>query len=255
MSEPPHELRGESLCVQRGPKEVLRHVDVELRSSEVVAVIGPNGAGKSTLIKALTGLVPLTSGRVCINGDDAARMSPKDRARSVAYVPQRTQLRSALRVIEVVAQARFAHDDSSKPAQANKLRAAMEALQIEGFSERPFTQLSVGEQQRVMIARAVATDASYLLLDEPAAALDIGQALSTYATLRRLASEGRGVVVVLHSIDDARRFADRCVVIADGQIVASGPPDATIDDTLLSRIYGVRRTERSVWSFETEPGS
>ncbi|MEM1415573.1 MAG: ABC transporter ATP-binding protein [Myxococcota bacterium] len=242
-------LEARGLAVRRGARQVLMDVDVDAAPGRVTAVLGPNGAGKSTLLLALAGLVRAT-GHVRADGVDLAELSLRERARRVAYVPQRSQLRSALRVEEVVAQGRYAHGSRSEDAVREALETAR-AAELEG---RVFTRLSVGEQQRVLVARALATRASVLLLDEPTASQDIAQALATFALLRELAAAGRTVAVVVHALEHAHRFADDAILLDGGKVVRTGLATETLAPGPLREVFGVRM-ERGGLRFELHTAS
>ena len=167
-------LRARGLSVSLGGRQVLRNVALDASPGEVLALLGPNGAGKSTLLKALAGLLPY-EGTVMLGDAESDSLSPRARARRVSYVPQRSLLRSALSVEEVVALGRYVHGGSFGGLSKDDREAiehAMETAHADVLRGRIFTQLSVGEQQRVLLARALASDAPILLLDEPTAGVD-----------------------------------------------------------------------------------
>ncbi|HYE08021.1 MAG TPA: ABC transporter ATP-binding protein [Planctomycetota bacterium] len=229
------------LTVALGPRTVLHGVGLTARAGAVTALIGPNGAGKSTLLRAVLGLVP-SRGGIALAGDDLRARDARARARRVAYVPQRTALDSGLSVAEVVAHGRYAHRGALgglSRADRAAIDAALSASDAGALAGRAFDRLSVGEQQRVLLARALATGAEAILFDEPTSALDIGHALAFLATMRRLADAGRVVVVVLHQLDEVRRAADHAVLLHDGRVLASGAPTQVLAAGPLRTAYGV----------------
>ena len=233
------------VTVRRAAVTVLHDVSLVVAAGEILAVIGPNGAGKSTALKAVLGLIP-HDGVVCVEGEPVASMSPRERARCLAYVPQRSQLAGGMSVgmdvRNVVALGRFAHLGDMARLSARDAAAidrALERCSITAFAERPFTQLSVGEQQRVLLARALATQAPVLLLDEPTAALDVGHALELLELLRSLAREGKAIVVVLHDLDQVARLADRVCLLDKGQVRACGPVAEVFTAAHLAAVFGV----------------
>lgn len=233
-------LQAQRLGVARGGRHVLREIELSARAGEIIAVLGPNGAGKSSLLRALVGLAPYT-GQITLGQHEVAALSAQQRATRVAFVPQQSALRAALPVHEVVAQGRYAHRSGLGPNARD--RAAVEAaLQVTGsaaLASRPFTQLSLGEQRRVLLARALSSEARVLCLDEPSAAFDVAHALQLYALLRELAHKGHAIVIVLHQLDDALHHADRALLLADGRCACAGPVAEVICEDSVRRVYGV----------------
>lgn len=229
------------LRVVRDRRPVLGGVDLVACAGEVLALIGPNGAGKSTLLSAVIGRLPYT-GAIRLGDADAAALDPRARARRVAWVPQRSGLRASMRVANVVAAGRYARQGwlaRLSQSDAAAVAQAMRLADCADLAERPFDRLSCGEQQRVLVARALAGEAPLLLLDEPTAGLDPRHALGLLALVRRLAGEGRAVVVVLHHLDEAERCADRVALLAGGIITAEGSPAAVLADGPLRAAYGI----------------
>lgn len=229
------------LCVVRGVTAVVRGVSFEAHAGAVMAVIGPNGAGKSTILKTIAGLLPY-SGTITVAGADAAALSSRQRARQLAYVPQHSALDAAIPVRDVVAQGRFAHGGALQRRTLTDDRAVDEALgrtDTARLGDRSFNTLSYGERRRVLIARALATGAKLLLLDEPSAALDVGHALALFALLRALAHDGHCVVTVLHQLQEAASHADHTLLLADGRCVAYGPTPDVIAAKPVRDVYGV----------------
>ena len=238
-------LQIEELRVRLGRREVLRGLSFDAPRAQVTALLGPNGAGKTTCLKALLGLVP-ARGRLLLDGEALGGLTPAERALRVGYVPQRSLLSAALSARAVVEQGRFLRYGVMGAPGPDDREAVDEALRwtrAEHLAERAFTRLSGGEQQRILLARALATGARTVLLDEPTSALDVSQSLSMVALLRRLAEEGRCVVVVLHDLDEARRCADRAVLLDGGRLVAAGPSAEIIAPPPVRAVYGVELIE------------
>ncbi|UCF46799.1 MAG: ABC transporter ATP-binding protein [Myxococcales bacterium] len=248
-------IRARQVGVTLGGRTVLRGIDLEAKPGEVLALLGPNGAGKSTLLKALAGLLPY-EGRVEIDDVDVADLSPRKRAKQVSYVPQRSLLRSALSVEEVVALGRYVHGGSFGGMSKNDKDAidhALETAHADVLRDRVFTQLSVGEQQRVLLARALASDAPIVLLDEPTAALDVGEGLAVLRLIRTLAARNHTLIVVLHDLADARSTTDRALLMKEGRVVEQGPTRDVVSAEPIRVVYGVRLIENARIGFETDP--
>jgi iron complex transport system ATP-binding protein len=245
-------LQIEHLAVRRGARLVVDDVSLHAPAGRLTALLGPNGAGKSTVLKAAAGLLP-SAGRVLFDGTDAVALDPRARARRLAYVPQHSSLDAPLPVREVVAQGRFAHHDglgaTLGAADRHAIDAALARTAATALADRAFGRLSYGERRRVLLARALATGATTLLLDEPTAGLDVGQALALFATLRSLAAEGATLLLVLHQLDEAARFTDRLVLLDAGRVQAAGAPGEVLTPELLRRIYGVEPLDDGALGF------
>jgi iron complex transport system ATP-binding protein len=244
--------KGVSVTLDR--RQVLRDVTVEAKPGEVLALLGPNGAGKSTLLKALAGLIPY-DGRIEIAGSDVASLSPRNRAKRISYVPQRSLLRSALSVQEVVALGRYVHGGrfgGISNLDQDAIDEALETAHADTLRDRIFTHLSVGEQQRVLLARALASDAPILLLDEPTAALDVGEGLAVLRLIRSLAARNHTLIVVLHDLADARSTTDRAILLKDGHVAKQGATRDVISAGPIRTVYGVKLIENARIGFERD---
>lgn len=217
-------------------------LDVSIAAGEVVAVVGPNGAGKSTLLRTLAGLTRPQTGAVWLGDDDLKTLPARARARRLAYLPQATSLAYALTVREVVLLGRAPFVPTfAAPGRADHEAAAraLARVGLAGFAERDVRTLSGGEFQRVMLARMLAGEAQVLVLDEPTAALDVGQALAFLGELRGLASEGAAVVLALHDLALARRHADAAVLLAGDGSAVVGPVEHVLSARNLADAFSV----------------
>jgi len=230
----------DSVSVELGGRRVVDGVSASVSPGEWVTLIGPNGAGKSTLLRAVAGLVHF-AGSLRLDGDEVARLSRRELARRVAFVPQSPLLPPGMRVWEYVLLGRTPHIGPFGHESARDLEAAaraLERLDLGPFADRQLRTLSGGEQQRAVLARAIAQDAPLLLLDEPTTALDLGrqqQALELVATLR--AEDGLTVVSAMHELTLAAQYADRLLLLSGGELVASGPAAEIVTEELISTHY------------------
>lgn len=248
----PEAVAVNSVSMVREGRCVLDQVDMTALHGGITMIVGPNGAGKSTLLKAIAGLLPY-AGSVTVEGHDVAALSPKRRAQLIAFVPQQTQLRAPMPVRDVVAQGRYARATAQTALRADDLEAmerAMDVASVRELADRPFTELSGGEQRRVLVARALATGARVLLFDEPTASLDVRHALSLYELVRKQADAGVAVVMVLHALGDVLRFADHVVLLHEGRVVACGGAADVVTEANVSAVYGVQLVPNAKPAFE-----
>jgi len=216
---------------------------MEARPGEVLALAGPNGSGKSTLLRVSLGLELPDEGSIALDGAGLERLSLRERARRVAWMPQEEPPGDNLPVVDYVRYGRFPHAAPFSPPSATDARAVENALRLSGsddLGDRRVWELSGGERQRVRFARVLAQEAPILLLDEPTTHLDIGHQLDVLERVRSIARERSSVVVLaLHDLNLAARFADRIVVLHRGRVAADGAPRAVLSPRLLSDVWGV----------------
>lgn len=214
------------VSVSLGGRRVVEQVDFDAAEGQISAIVGPNGSGKTSLLRALSGLIPC-SGAISIEGRELGSLQPAERAQLIAYLPQSSSLSAMLSVRQVVALGRYAtHPGWLAPTARDdaSVRAALERLGLTALSDHAYPKLSGGQQRLVLLARALATGARILLLDEPTASLDVKHALESFAVLGELAGDGYCVVVVLHDLDDVRRHARHALLLGSGRARASGAP-------------------------------
>jgi iron complex transport system ATP-binding protein len=233
-------IEARSVSVTLGGARVVDDVSVDVADGEWVTLIGPNGAGKSTFLRALAGLVPF-AGSIEIAGSEVGRLGRREVGRRLAFVPQSPVLPPELTVREYVLLGRTPHVGvfgAEGPRDLEASDRALELLELTSFAARPLGTLSGGEQQRAVLARALAQDAPLLLLDEPTTALDIGrqqQALELVADLRE--QIGLTVLSAMHELTLAVQYADRLLLLSGGELVASGPPEAIVTEELIGTHY------------------
>ena len=218
-----------------------RALDCALAAGEVVCLLGPNGSGKSTLMRTLLGLLPRLAGEVTLDGRDLGAWPAAERARRLAWVPQAADSYFDFSLREMVEMGRTAHRGvfaSPSPRDRDAAHAALERLGIAHLADRPIHGVSGGERQLALIARALATEAGYLVMDEPTANLDYGNQSRVLEEVARLRESGIGVLVSTHHPEHAFRLADRVLLLSGGSLAAQGPTLETLTPASLSALYG-----------------
>ncbi|MCB2049078.1 MAG: ABC transporter ATP-binding protein [Novosphingobium sp.] len=210
-------------------------VGAELRPGEITAICGPNGAGKSSLLTVMAGLIKPSSGAVELDGAVLDRIHPRQRARSIGYLPQNGELAWDVSVASLVALGRLPHRDAGEAA----IDRAIATADLSDLASRPVSTLSGGEKARALLARVLAGEPRWILADEPLAALDLAHQLAMLATLRAEATRGTGVVLVLHDLSLAMNHADRVLVLREGTLIADGPPDMALRAEVIAQGWNV----------------
>ena len=227
-----------------GDRDVLCGISVSVARGEFAALIGSNGAGKSTLLRCVSGLMQLQGGEIRICGKSTAAMRPKERARLVAVVPQSYAVEYDFTVEDVVAMGRYPYQSFGKresQEDAAAIRDAMEITSTLEFRKRLYNELSGGEKQRVILARALAQQPEILLLDEPTSALDIHHQTEVMELITGLNQrEGLTVLAVLHDVNMAARYCSRMILLRDGKIAADGEPSAVITRKNMEALYQMK---------------
>lgn len=230
-------LQARDLRVRLGGKRVLDGVDLELRPASITAVLGENGSGKSTLIRALAGLLKVESGSIHVQDDPLDSLRRLERARRMACTLQDAPLAFDFELIDVVRMG--VAPDVPPRVRDERVRGALEALEIVGLAHEPWGRLSGGERQRAHLARLLASRARVLMLDEPQNHLDLASRITLRSALTEEAKRGAGVLFSTHDLEEAC-WADVVLVLQDGGIVAVGAPDLTLTTALIERVFRVR---------------
>ncbi|MFK8849648.1 ABC transporter ATP-binding protein [Streptomyces sp. Ac-502] len=236
------ELRVEQLTAGYAGHPVVDRVDLTVESGQVVAVVGPNGCGKSTLLRCMARLHEPASGQVFAGDADVWRLKQREAAHRIALLPQSPQAPEAVTVAGLVRYGRHPHQGLFRQWSREDERAvtrALEATGTTGLADRRLDQLSGGQRQRCWLAMALAQETPVVLLDEPTSALDIGHAVEVLDLVREVAAAGRTIVMVVHDLAAAARYADTVVAMRAGRVVAAGPPREIIDAPLVKELYGV----------------
>jgi len=234
-----------------GGRIALDDVSLAFEPGRITGLIGPNGAGKTTLLRAALGFLPASSGEVRLLDRPLREWSGDGRARTIAYLPQSAESHWPLKAHRLVALGRMPHRAGFAPLPANDAALVREALarcDAAALADRRMDELSAGERARVLLARALATAAPILLVDEPAAHLDPAHQLQLMELLREEAARGTAVAVTLHDLSLASRFCDELVVLSKGRVAARGPAADALSDSALCDVFGVavKRAENAV---------
>jgi iron complex transport system ATP-binding protein len=239
-------LEATGLTIEYDAGPVLAGVSLKLALAEIVAVLGPNGAGKSTLLRALNGALQPTAGDVLLEGKPLRQYSRRSISKSIAVVAQEADLRFPVTVLEFVLGGRYACASTGAWGWETEedIRVVQQVLretELESLSNRLMNELSGGERQRAVLARALATEASVLLLDEPTANLDLAHQAGILALVRRRCDAGQaGAIVVTHDVNLAAEFADYVLLIKEGTKVAFGQPKEVLTPELLKKVFDLR---------------
>lgn len=237
-----------------GKKEIVHGASFEVERGEFVCVIGANGCGKTTVLKNLLGLIKPFSGQVLVEGKDTSRMTEREMARHFAYIPQAHTPPFPFTVADVVIMGRTPYVGRMsviKPEDRAVAWDALKRMSIENLADRAYTDLSGGQQQLVLIARALTQEPDILVMDEPTASLDFGNQQRVLTQMRQLSRGDMGVLMVTHDPDHALFVADKVIVMEGGVVSRVGTPQEVITAEVLNGVYGTRV---SVMDVEVEPG-
>ena len=235
-------LQAEGLGYRIGERWLFEDVNLSVQAGDCIALLGANGAGKSTLLKLLLGLLKPSAGRVLVNGQPLTALDRRSIARLLAYVPQTHVPSFPYSVRQIITQGRLPITGLGRAPDSTDHEAVARALHdlgIETLAERTYTELSGGERQLVMIARALVQQARMILLDEPVTGLDFGHQLRLLERLQQLAASGLAILTTSHRPEQALAGANRAWVLHQQRLVADGTPHDVIDAALMQRLYGV----------------
>lgn len=242
-------LQIENLDYGYAKRIIGRALNFSVDAGEILCVLGPNGSGKTTLFRTLLGLLPTHGGKIVLEQKSLADWSRSRLAKAIGYVPQAHAAYFAFSVFEIVLMGRTAHIGIfSLPSEADK-RAAEDSLKTMGIAQladKPYTEISGGERQLMLIARALAQGSQLLIMDEPTASLDFGNQIRVLRQFAALAATGIGIVFSTHDPDHALNYADRVLMLKDGGLLQCGRPDEVVTGDNLQQLYGVKVAVESI---------
>ena len=230
------------LSFSYGDRPVLHNISFTAKKGEFLSILGPNGVGKSTLFRCILGLLSGYTGQVLVDGVDTRTFSVREAARHIAYIPRSSRSIFNYSVFDIVSMGRTSGLAAFRtPGKADKevCRWALEKVGITHLAGRCFHRLSGGEQQLVLIARALAQKAPILMLDEPTSDLDLGNQLLVLEQSRSLAGEGYTVIQTTHHPEQSYMFSDRILAIRNGRVLADGTPETVLTEETIRALYGV----------------
>jgi iron complex transport system ATP-binding protein len=233
-------IAAQNLSIGYPGRLVGENLSIRVTEGEVLALLGPNGGGKTTLLKTLLGLLPPRAGAVTLGGRDLGAVSDRERARLIGYVPQVHSGTFAFSVETMVLMGRTAHGSLlSRPSTQDRdvTMVALERFGIAALAQRPYTEISGGERQLVLLARALAQEPRFIVLDEPTASLDFGNQGKVMREIRALAESGLGVLFTTHDPNHAMRAAHRAYLLRGGACLADGPVANVLTAEMLEALY------------------
>lgn len=226
----------------RNQRVILRALNLSFVPGTIYGILGPNGSGKSTLMKVISGLLPASNGELLWNHTPFQEFSRREWSQRIAYVPQTLFTPFSFGVFSMVAMGLYARGVPRHLWEGAVMRS-LEQVGAAHLRDRNFAELSGGEQQLVTLARALATEAPLILLDEPLAHLDLAHQLQMFRILRDLSAQGICVIVALHDLHMARRACDELILLYRGECIEQGPPEQALSPERLALLFGVKRVE------------
>lgn len=236
-------LYTEQLDIAYETRLIVRKLNLSIPKGKITALVGSNGSGKSTILKAMARIIKPKEGQVYLDGKSIHRQSTKEVAKQLAILPQNPTAPDGLTVSELISYGRFPHRKgfgSLSKEDRDVIHWAVEVTGLEEFADRPVDQLSGGQRQRAWIAMALAQKTDILFLDEPTTFLDMAHQLEVLKLLHKLnAEEGRTIVMVVHDLNHAARYAQHMVAIKNGRVMAEGAPEQVMTHEVLRTVFGI----------------
>lgn len=236
-------LRGEGLTLRYDAQTVSQGLDVAIPAGQVTIIVGPNASGKSTLLRALSRLLKPSAGRVLLHDRDIRSWGARELARTMALLPQSSIAPAGITVADLVARGRYPHQSLLRQwsrEDESAVRTALAETRVADLANRPVDTLSGGQRQRVWLAMTLVQEAPLMLLDEPTTYLDVAHQLELLDLCRRLNhKKGRTLVMVLHDLNLAARYADHMIAMKAGAIIAAGPPATVLTPDRVAAVFGI----------------
>lgn len=235
-------IKIENLHFSYGNREILKGIDLEISEKKITGILGPNGCGKTTLLKNILGYFKGEQGNIFLDGKESRKFSQKEKAKLISFVPQKSQLMSAMTVEEFTLMGRLPHLNNSWDGYSKNdmeiTKKYLAELDLEKFAERKAVTLSGGEFQRVLLARALTQETKIILLDEPTSALDLNHALDLMEKVKENVKEkGITAAAVLHDLNLAAMFCDELVMLKEGKVCCKGTPQEVLTKENLKKVY------------------
>ena len=224
-------------------KVIINGLSMDIKQGEIMSILGSNGVGKTTLFRSILGSLPLISGSVLLDGREISSMKRSETAKRIAYVPQSHNPPFPFTALQIAVMGRTAHMGMfATPSEEDTEKAydALKAMGAEYLADMPYTEISGGERQLVLIARAIAQEADYMIMDEPASNLDYGNQVRALERIKQLAAAGRGIMFTTHNPDHVFMAASKVTVISSRDEFMSGPTDEMLTVPVMNRIYGIQ---------------
>ncbi|MDP8218025.1 MAG: ABC transporter ATP-binding protein [Candidatus Theseobacter exili] len=220
---------------------VLKNISFELNSQETLAIVGKNGAGKSTLIKCINRILEYEKGKILLDEQEVAKMKRKDIAKRIAYLPQKSSYTFPIVVFDVVLMGRYPHlSGGNNKENEKRVWEILKILNLESLALRNFGEISAGQQQKVLIARAIVQEADLLLFDEPTSNLDLRHQLEVMEIIKKIVREKSiSAIVAIHDLNLAARYSDNAIMLNNGVIFALGTPFSVFTSENIAEVYGV----------------
>jgi iron complex transport system ATP-binding protein len=242
-------LQVQNLSFSYPQRTVLRDISFAIPEGRLVSLLGPNGTGKSTLFRCILNLLSGFKGKVLINGVDTNNISLPELAKLIAYIPQVHYPAFNYTVLDMVLMGASAHLSSfAVPGikELERAQTALELLGIENLAQRNYMQISGGEQQLVLIARAISQDSKLLIMDEPTASLDFGNQARVMQCVKSLVKQGYTILQATHNPNQAFAYSDQILAMQGGQIIADGEPKDVVNAELINKLYGIKTRVESL---------